>query len=51
MFTRQLFSIAVDELCIYRTTHTVDKELYNAHSFSIGAAMSAIQANIPEVHI
>ena len=48
MLTRHLFSTAVDELL---TELHIDKELYNTHSFRIGAATSAIQANIPEVHI
>ena len=48
MLTRHLFSTAVDELL---TELHIDKELYNTHSFRIGATTSAIQANIPEVHI
>ena len=39
---------AVDELL---TELHIDKRLYNTHSFRIGAATSAIQANIPDVHI
>ena len=48
MLTRHLFSTAVDKLL---TELHMDKRLYNTHSFRIGAATSAIQANIPEVHV
>ena len=43
-----LVATAVDELL---TELHIDKRLYNTHSFRIGAATSAIQANIPDVHI
>ena len=48
MLTRHLFSMAVDELL---TELHMDKRLYNTHSFRIGAATSAIQANIPDIHV
>ena len=48
MLTRHLFSMAVDELL---TELHIDKRLYNTHSFRIGAATSAIQVNIPDIHV
>ncbi len=43
-----LVGTAVDKLL---TELHIDKRLYNKHSFRIRAATSAIQANIPDVHI
>ena len=52
MLTRHLFSMAVDEILTELLTELqVDKRLYNTHSFRIGAATSAIQANIPDIHV
>ena len=48
MLTRHLFSTAIDGLL---TELQIDKTLYNTHSFRIGEATSAMQANISDVHV
>ena len=46
--TRPLFKAALDDLL---TDLHLDKKQYNTHSFRIGAAASAKQANIPDTYI
>ena len=46
--TRPLFKAALDDLL---TDLHLDKKQYNTHSFRIGAATSAKQANIPDTYI
>ena len=46
--TRPLFKAALDDL--FTDLH-LDKKQYNTHSFRIGAATSAKQANIPDTYI
>ena len=46
--TRYLFSIAVDKLLA--DLH-MDTKLYSAHSFHIGAAISAMKAKISDAHV
>ena len=48
MLTKHLLSMAVDELL---TKLHMDNRLYNTHCIRIGAATSAIQANIPNIHV
>ena len=47
-FTRPLFKAALDDLL---TNLHLDNKQYNTHSFRIGAATSAKQANIPDTYI
>ena len=48
MLTRQLLSAEINRLL---TELHIDQRLYNTHSFRIGAATSAMEAKIPEVHV